>query len=203
MINDGSDDQTQDIVRSFQAKIKKIVVIQNKENKGKGFSIKRGMLASHGIWRLFMDADNSTPFSEFTKMIPYTNKDYAVLIGSRKIEGSVISTPQPWYRKVIGRGGNLFIQFLFSLDISDTHCGFKCLREDVAEKIFSQTKIDRWTFDDEILVLAKKMGYPIKEVPIVWNDVKKNSTFKIFDYLLSLIDALKIKYWISAGKYSL
>jgi len=203
IVDDGSRDQTQDIIQSFRAQIKNLMVIKNEENRGKGCAVKQGMLAAHGTWRLFMDADNATPFSEFTKMLPSLDTDHAILIGSRNIKGSVILTPQPWHRKILGRGGNFFIQFLFSLDISDTHCGFKCFREDAAQKIFSQAKINRWTFDDEILALAKKMGYPIKEIPVTWHDVKIYSTFKISDYATSFFDALRIKYWLLTKKYSL
>ena len=203
VVDDGSSDHTSEVAKTFQSSIKNFTVIENNKNEGKGSAIRKGMRAAQGTWRLFMDADNATPFSEFAKILPYTNENYSVLIGSRKIRGAMISTPQPWQRRCLSWGGNIFVQLFFSLGISDTHCGFKCFREDAAEKIFSQAKINRWAFDDEILVLAKKMGYEIKEIPIAWSDVKMYSTFKISDYLASLFDALRIKYRLLTKKYPL
>ena len=203
VVDDGSNDSTESVAKTFQSHIKNLTVMRGEKNRGKGFAVKQGMRAAHGNWRLFMDADNATPFSEFSKMIPYLEQNYDILIGSRNISGSKIVVSQPWNRKILGLMGVFFVKSIFLLNNSDIHCGFKCFRGEVANKIFSQTKINRWVFDDEVLILAKKMGYTIKEIPITWGDVKMHSTVKMSDYVASLFDILRIKYWLITKQYSL
>lgn len=202
IVNDGSKDGTRDAIRKIEAETEHLTCIDYKENKGKGFAIRKGMLAARGMWRLFMDADGASPFSEFKKMMPYLNKEHGILIGSRFVKGAEVLVPQPNYRKTLSRLGNFLIRVLLLPDILDTHCGFKCFRSDAAEKIFERTKIDRWAFDDEALLLAILMGYPVKEIPITWSDRREHSTFKLSDYVFAFFDVIKIKYWLATGKYN-
>jgi len=200
VVDDGSKDATEEIVRRFSHLIKNLRLIDNKENHGKGWVVHQGMLEAKGEIRLFMDADNSTSIDQFSKMIPYFKEGYDVVIGSRDIEGSKMVPPQPWYKRLAGDIGNLIIQALLLPGIWDTQCGFKAFTKEAALKIFPLMKIHRWGFDVEILSLAKLFGYKIKEVPVIW----VNSPFskvKALDYFRVLWEVLKIKWWIMRNKY--
>lgn len=201
IVNDGSKDATAEIVERFSHLIKNLKLI-NQENTGKGGAVKKGILEAKGKIRLFMDADNSTSIDQFDKMIPYFNEGYGVVIASRDIEGSQLIPPQPWHKRIAGNMGNIFIQILLLPGMLDTQCGFKAFTEEAAEKIFSLIKINRWGFDVEVLALAKKIGYKIKEVPVIWIN-NPFSNVKISAYLQVLWEVVKIRYWLIMNKYNL
>ncbi|MEK7062262.1 MAG: dolichyl-phosphate beta-glucosyltransferase [Patescibacteria group bacterium] len=204
IVNDGSTDETAEAVARFSHIMENLRLI-NQKNTGKGGAVKNGMLEAKGQIRLFMDADNSTAIDQFDKMMPYFSvKDgkegYGVVIGSRDVKGAQLVPPQPWYKRLVGNLGNLFIQFMLLPGIWDTQCGFKAFTAEATEKIFPLIKINRWGFDVEILALAKKFGYKIKEIPVVW----VNSPFshvKASAYIQVLWEVVKIRYWITMGKY--
>lgn len=200
IVSDGSKDKTVEIVKNFSTNIKELHVIENKENHGKGFVTKQGMLTAKGSWRLFMDADNSTTMLEFKKFIPFLEGEYDVIIASRGISGAKLLPPQPWYRRIPGKIGNLIIQTLVLPGIRDTQCGFKCFSNRAAEKIFPKMKIEKWGFDVEALALAKHFGFKIKEIPVVWiNDTR--STVKASAFISTLIDVIKIRMNLWMGVY--
>jgi dolichyl-phosphate beta-glucosyltransferase len=202
VINDGSTDDTAEIVTRFSSLINNLRLVDNTENKGKGAAVRQGMLGAKGLWRLFMDADNSTSIVEFNKMIPYFKSGYEVVIGSRAVKGSRKMPHQPFYKEIMGKLGNLFIRLVLIRGIHDTQCGFKCFSEEAAEKIFSLTKIDRWGFDAEALALAKNLHYKIKELPIFWvNDAR--SHVKLKDYLQVLLETVKVRWWLWRNIYNL
>ena len=197
--DDGSRDATVDIAKRFTHLIKTLRIIENKENHGKGWVVKQGMLEAEGQWRLFTDADNATSIDQFSKMIPYLS-DYQIIIGSRDIKGAKLVPPQPFYKRFLGNVGNLIIQILLLPGLWDTQCGFKCFSEEAALKIFSLMKINRWAFDVEALALGKKFGYKIKEIPVVWvND--PDSKVKPSAYLQVFGEVLKIRWRLWFGKY--
>ena len=202
VVNDGSKDSTAEIVRRFSPLIDHLKLIDNRDNHGKGWVVRQGMLSAKGTWRLFMDADNSTSVVEFNKMIPYFKEEYEVIIASRDVKGSKTIPDQPFYKQILGNLGNLFIQIMVLPGIWDTQCGFKCFSAEAAEKIFSISKIDRWGFDVESLSLAKKMGYKIKEIPVFWvNDPRTHvSTSAYFHVLLEVV---KIRWWLWKKVYNL
>ena len=147
-----------------------------------------------------MDADNSTSIVEFNKMIPYFKTSYEVVIGSRDVKGARSSPPQVFYKRWLGNLGNLIIQILLLPKIWDTQCGFKCFSDDAAERIFRLVKIDGWGFDPEALVLAKKLGYKIKEIPVFWvNDPMTNVRWQT--YLQFLWEVVKIRWWLWRNAY--
>ena len=205
VVNDGSKDNTAEVVNGMMKMVKKIKLIDNKENKGKGGVVKQGMLLANGDFRLFMDADNSTSIDQFMNMIPFLSGNgerYDVVIGSRALKESTLDPSQPIYRKIPGKLGNLFIQIFLLWGISDTQCGFKAFRKDAAINVFSISKIKGWGFDVEILDLAKKLGYKIKEIPVHWvNDERSN--IKISSYFNVLIETLKIRYFLWTNKYNI
>lgn len=204
IVNDGSADETVEVVERFLHIMENLKLI-NQKNTGKGGAVKHGMLEAKGQIRLFMDADNSTAIDQFNKMIPYFSaKDgkegYGVVIGSRDVKGAQLVPPQPWYKRLGGNVGNLIIQALLLPGIWDTQCGFKAFTAEATEKIFPLIKINRWGFDVEILSLAKKFGYKIKEIPVVWvnNPISK---VKASAYLQVLWEVVKIRWWLTTGKY--
>ena len=205
VINDGSPDRTADVVRQIQGQgqIKNLKLIDNKENHGKGFVVRQAMLEARGDFRLFTDADNSTSIEQVDKLLPYFKQGYDIVIGSRDVKGAVIANPQPWYRIIMGEIFNLMVQFIVGLwGIWDTQCGFKILSAKATQDILPKCKIDRWAFDPEILLIGKKMGYKIKEVPIVWvnnpdSKVKMRSTIKM------ALDLVKIRWNLITGKYNI
>lgn len=202
VVNDGSTDNTAEIVERFMPLVKNLKLFDNKENQGKGAVVKQGMLIAKGTWRLFMDADNSTSILEFNKMIPYFKEGYDVVIGSRAIRGAQLRPPQPLYRQLLGKAGNIFIQLMLLRGLKDTQCGFKCFSEEAADRIFSLARLKSWSFDIEALALAKSLSFRIKEVPVVWvND--PHSHVKPSAYFQTLWDVIKIKWRLARGVYKI
>ena len=160
--------------------IKNLRVIDNKENHGKGYVVRQGMMEAKGEYRVFMDADNATTINHVEGMWPEFDKGNDVVIGSRDIKGSVIAVPQPLWRRKLGDVFNLIVQVLSGLwGIWDTQCGFKGFSKKAVEDIFPKARIDQWAFDVELLVIAKKQGYNIIEIPVTWiNDAESKVSFK-------------------------
>ena len=163
------------------------------------------MLRAAGRIRLFTDADNSTDIAHFEKMKPFFNEGYDVVIASRNsgdATGAEEAVPQTWYKRWTGRLGNHIVQLLVVPGIWDTQCGFKAFCGEVAERIFSQTTIEGWAFDIEVLALARAANYKIGMIPAYWvNDPR--SHVRPFDYLRVLRDTLKVRANLRARKYSL
>ncbi len=207
VVNDGSTDNTGEIVKKMAPAIKNLKLIDNRINQGKGGVVKQGMLLAKGEYRLFTDADNSVSIDHFEKMIPYLTPDdtsvvggYDVVIGSRAVKGSKLEPPQPFYRQLFGKLGNIQIQILNVPGIWDTQCGFKAFSEKAAEKIFSISKINGWGFDIESLALARHFKYRTKEIPVHWvNDSRSN--VKLSAYLKTFVENVKIRWLIITGKY--
>ncbi|MDD5098932.1 MAG: glycosyltransferase family 2 protein [Candidatus Colwellbacteria bacterium] len=206
VVNDGSSDNTADIVQKLEPAIKGLRLLDNKINKGKGKVVRQGMLDAKGKFRLFTDADNSTSVDHFFKMIPYLEgsegKKYDVVIGSRDIKGAKLVPPQPFYRRALGNIGNIIIQIFLLPGLKDTQCGFKCFSEEVAEKVFPIMRINRWAIDVEALSLAKAMKYGIKEIPVTWVNRFK-SRVGLRNYLGVLRDVLKIRFWLWTDSYKI
>lgn len=203
MVDDGSEDKTLEVVKKEFGKEKFFHIISLKQNYGKGYAIRKGMLKAQGEIRLFTDADNSTDISHFELMKPFFDKKCDVVIGSRNSKDVVDAKQivlQKWSKRLFGSLGNLFIQLVAVRGIWDTQCGFKAFRGDVAERLFNQTIIDRWAFDIEVLVLARKFDCNISIIPVKWvNDFK--SHVKPYDYFQVLFDTLKIKKSLIKGGY--
>jgi glycosyltransferase involved in cell wall biosynthesis len=201
VFSDGSTDRTCEIAEEMKKEMENLEIICEKINRGKGYGVRSGMLRAKGEYRLFTDADNSTPIKETEKMWQEFEKGADVVIGSREIKGAILDPPQPWYRRFVGEGFKWLRKIIVGLwEIQDTQCGFKCFRAEVVEKIFPKCKIDRWAFDPEILILAKKAGYKIKEIPVYWrNDPNSKVKFKTIFNMAK--DLLRIRMNLILGKY--
>lgn len=203
VVTDGSTDKTNDIVASLSQDIHTLSLLDYGVNKGKGYAVKQGMLKARGDYRLFTDADNATTIDHIEKMIPFLKEGYGVAIGSIALKGSKIASgSEPIWRRVFGTLGNLFIQLVAVSGISDTQRGFKILTAETAEKIFPKITIDRWGFDIEMLALARKFGYKIKEIPVRWkNDPNTASHPRLSAYFQVLLETVKIRWNLISGKY--
>jgi glycosyltransferase involved in cell wall biosynthesis len=202
VVNDGSRDRTADVVRELIPQVKNLKLIDNQENHGKGYVVRQGMLQAMGEYRLFTDADNSTTIDHLERMWPVFKEGYDVVIGSRDVKGAKMEPAQPLFRRLLGEIFNLIVQAVVGLwGIWDTQCGFKTFTKKLVEEIFPKCKINRFAFDPEILILAKKAGYKIKEVPIFWkNDAR--STVKFTWMLKMLFEVLQIRWNLMTGKYA-
>ena len=200
VVNDGSKDNTAEIVKKMSATIKNLRVVDNPINRGKGAVVHDGMLIAKGNYRLFMDADNATSVDQFSKMIPLFKEGADVVIGSRAIAGAKLEPAEPIYRQIPGKMGNLLIQILLLPGIWDTQCGFKAFSEKAAEEVFGMMKITGWGFDVEALALAKKLGYKIREVPVHWVNAE-GSKVGISAYLKLLLETFKILLSLWMGSY--
>jgi len=180
VVNDGSKDRTADVVRSLSSEINNLRLIDNKENHGKGFVVRQGLIESLGDYRLFTDADNSTSVDHIEKMWPEFERGFDIILGSREMKESVLDPPQPSFRRMTGAAFRLLTNIFVGLwKIRDTQCGFKGFTKDSVEDVLPRCKIDRFSFDAEILVVAKKLNYRIKEIPITWeNDLESKVSFK-------------------------
>lgn len=198
LIDDGSTDGTLETVKELQNNHFRI--LKNEKNYGKGYSVQKGMLKARFPLILFSDADFSTPLEEWEKFLPYLN-NYDIVIGSRAMKDSQIFVHQPFYKEWLGRLGNKLIQLLLLPGIQDTQCGFKLFKKNTLS-LFQKQTIKRWGFDFEILYLAQKMGFRIKEVPVRWRNDNR-SKVKGVDYLKTLEELLKIRWNTLTNKYKL
>lgn len=203
VVNDGSKDSTVAEVQKIIEKYPTLNLrcIDNKENHGKGYAVRIGMLDAKGKYILFTDADNSTPIEELGNFDVLAG-EAQILVGSRYMKGSKLEIRQPWYRIMLGRMANLLIQVTLIDDIKDTQCGFKLYSYKAAQDIFSRMKIDGFGFDMEALALAEILQYSIKEVPVAWYNSEDSRVRPIKDAIRTLTDLVTIKLNIWGGKYT-
>lgn len=204
VVSDGSKDRTVEVVSEFISNKPEIRLIANTKNHGKGYAVRQGMLQGQADFRLFTDADNSTSFEQIEKFWPYlVDEDYDIVIGSIEVPGAKIHEGAQWYRRALGKYSKYIIRIIAGLwNIHDTQRGFKCFTAKSAQNIFSRTKIDRFGFDIEVLALAKKMGYKVKEVPVVW-DNPPGSKVNLKSYFEVFKDLIKIRWYLFANNYKL
>ena len=167
VVDDGSTDGTVALVQAVADEDPRISVIENGENRGKGFSVGHGVSKAQGELVLFSDADLSTPLSEFGRL-ERAIEGQDIAIGSRALPDSRLEKRQPFYREMMGRTFNLFVQALVFPGIQDTQCGFKLFRRAAAQATFGRRKIDGFAFDVEILYIARRLDLHVAEVPVLW-----------------------------------
>jgi len=202
VVNDGSKDRTAEMAGELQTTLPMLKLLDNKKNQGKGGVVKQGMLEAQGKYRLYLDADNAIAIDHIEEFWQFID-EYDVVIGSIEIEGSIKKEEYKGfsliYRNVLGKLSKYLVRALAVWSVHDTQRAFKLFKEEVAEKIFSRQTIMRWGFDIEILVIAKKLGYKIKELPVRWENPPGRVTF--WSYLNTLKELLIIKWNSLRGKY--
>jgi dolichyl-phosphate beta-glucosyltransferase len=199
VVNDGSKDETLELAKKFLPEIK---IIENPGNKGKGYTVKNGMLNANKENVLFLDADLATPIEEIEKALKYID-DYPIVIGSRNLKDSVILTAQPFYRQLMGKTFALLARVIAGIKVKDSQCGFKMMKREAAQKIFPKITINGWCFDVELLFLAQLKNYKIKEIPVRWIDNAATTKIKPFKSSLEMLrDLLKVKSNYRKGLYN-
>lgn len=167
VVDDGSRDATAEVARRAGAR-----VLANPGNRGKGYSVRHGMLEAKGEWALLTDADLSSPIEELDKLWRCVSAENAqAAIGSRALDRSLIGVHQPAFREFMGRIFNLVMRIVTGLPFHDTQCGFKLFQTAAAREIFSRQQLDGFGFDVEVLYIARHLGYRVLEIPVKWNDV--------------------------------
>lgn len=201
VVNDGSKDNTAGVVEGLKSQIPNLRLFDNKENHGKGWVVRQGMMEAKGDWRLFMDDDNSTAINHLDNFWPEVERGNDVVIASIAVKGARVAKVEKFYRRLLGKLGNLWIQFWVLPGIWDTQRGFKLFSARVAMMIFPKLTIGRWGFDVEALALARKFGFKIKEVPIDWKN-EGMSRVKPTAYFQVLFEVLKIRWnlWVNSYK---
>lgn len=203
IINDGSCDDTAKITRELSLELPKLRFIDNQVNQGKGAAVKQGFQEAEGNFQLFLDADNATSIDHLEKVWEQLENGFDVVIGSRNsldVAGAWQEIKQPLWKRSLGKMGNLIIQSLTVPGIWDTQCGFKVFSKNSIQKIISRQTINRWAFDVELLVLAKKNNFKIAKIPVVWKN-SAQSRVGIKGYFNSLKEIFKIAWNKFRGRY--
>lgn len=201
VVNDGSRDNTAEIVRDYAQRFPSVRLIENPGNRGKGYAVRNGMLHASGDVLLMTDADLSSPITEASKLFNAIEGGADIAIGSRWINPSLQTVRQPWYRQIGGRVFNLVIRIILGLRQKDTQCGFKAFTRAAAQTLFPLQQIDRWGFDPELLFIAKRFQMKIEEVGVEWAHDERSKINPLRDGFRIVNDAIQVRKNASAGKY--
>ncbi len=201
LVSDGSADGTVRVARAWQPPGTPLEIVDRKENRGKGYTVREGVAHARGEYVLFSDADLSTPIEEVEKFLPFFREGYEVVIGSRSLKESELVVRQPFYRELMGRVFNGMVRLLAVRGIIDTQCGFKCFSRKAIEEIFPRCLIDGFSFDVEILFLARKRNLPVKEVPVKWLNAPGSSVSPVRDSLRMFFEICRVRINDLRGKY--
>jgi glycosyltransferase involved in cell wall biosynthesis len=205
VVVDGEANRTREVLPDLQREIAHLRVMGEPINRGKGSSVRQGILAARGRMRLFTDADNSSDIAHFEKMEELFNRGSDLVIASRHprdVEGTAETVAQPWPKRMLGHAGNLFVQAVAVPGIWDTQCGFKAFHRDAAEKIFTRSRIDGWGFDVEVLALARALNLKLGIIPVAWvNDERTHVRWT--DYFRVLGETVEVRKNFVTGKYRL
>ena len=194
VVDDGSSDETSEVVRKFEKIRPAVKLIRLPKNYGKGHAVRLGVLNAHGEKVLFADADGATPIQEIERLIKAIDEGADVAIGSRAMFSKETSVKTVWYRKFLGRSFNRFVNLLVLPGIADTQCGFKMFKAKAAKFLFEQQQSDGFSFDVEILFIARKIGLTIREVPINWTNVPGSKVNLLVDSMKMVRDILVFKF---------
>src|SRR5262245_18649372 len=200
VVDDGSTDDTSAIVR--QSNVKRLRLIQNPRNQGKGFTVRDGVLAAGGEYVLFTDADLSAPIEELTKLLNVARTENAdVVIGSRAVDRKYIEKHQSRGRELGGIAFNLMVRSFLGLNLHDTQCGFKLFHRQMSRRIFERQTTAGFGFDPELLFLAKRDGLKIREVPVRWSHAEGSKVHFLKHATVMFSDLVRIRWNALTGKY--
>jgi len=194
VVDDGSTDETGQMVRKFERIRPQVNLIRIPNNHGKGYAVKTGVLNSHGRLVLFADADGSTPMSELARLTAAIERGADVAFGSRAMRSEDTRVTTSVHRRYFGRIFNFFVNSIVLPGVADTQCGFKLFRAPAAKFLFSHQTAERYSFDVEILLIARKVGFQISEVPINWNNVPGSKVNLLVDSLKMFLDILIFRF---------
>jgi dolichyl-phosphate beta-glucosyltransferase len=201
VVNDGSSDDTAAIVQEFAEQTPVVKLIENPANCGKGYSVRNGMLHARGDVLVFSDADLSSPIQEMTKLLEALAAGADIAIGSRWLCAELQTERQSLARQISGRTFNRLLRIVLGLHFQDTQCGFKAFTRQAAQKIFPMLRIERWGFDPEILFLARKFGFRVEEVPVLWGHKGGTRINPLTDGIRMFQEMLRIRRYDLMGDY--
>jgi glycosyltransferase involved in cell wall biosynthesis len=201
VVDDGSTDGTADVARKWMRTMPCLRLLSNEGNRGKGYSVRHGMLAARGRVALFTDADLSAPIEELEKLFAAIGEGNDVAIGSRAIDRTLIKVHQSRFREVAGMIFNAFVKLVTGLSFQDTQCGFKAFRRERSRIIFEQQRVERFGFDPEILFLARRHGLRSVEVPVRWAHDEATRVRVLRDSLQMFAELLYIRWDWLLGRY--
>jgi glycosyltransferase involved in cell wall biosynthesis len=201
VVDDGSRDGTAAVVERATAQWPGLHLLRNQGNRGKGYSVRRGMLEARGDWVLFSDADLSAPIEEASRLLARAGEDYDIVIGART-QADLIGTHQPVLRELSGKFFNLVMRFATGLPYHDTQCGFKLFRREAAQAIFRQQRMEGFSFDVEALYLANRLGFRATDLAVRWNNVE-GTKVGMLNGVRAFIDLWRIRWWEITGVYQL
>jgi glycosyltransferase involved in cell wall biosynthesis len=201
VVNDGSRDDTAEVVRRFSESDQAILLVENPGNRGKGYSVRNGMLHARGDVALFTDADLSSPITEADKLFAALEQGNDLAIGSRWLQRELQTERQPLYRQLYGRLFNLGLRIVLGLGFKDTQCGFKAFNRRAVDTVFTRQHIERWGFDPELLFLARKFRLKTAEVPVEWAHDHRSKINPLCDGLRMGIEVLKVRWNDLLGRY--
>ncbi len=193
VVDDGSKDETcelaEKLLKNFPHR-----VLKNPGNRGKGYSVRSGMLEASGKYLLFTDADLSTPIEEAEKFLKYLESNCDVVIGSRAVDRSQVKVRQNFLRETMGKVFNLFARLLTFRGVKDSQCGFKAFKKNAARDLFSRQTLEGFGFDVEIVYLTQKLGYKMLETPVVWRNSAQSKVNIVSDSLNMFLDLIRIRW---------
>src|SRR5579859_2635567 len=201
VVDDGSRDNTPEIVARWMKLFPRLHLVQNPGNKGKGYSVRNGLLQAAGEVVMFTDADLSAPMEEAERLLAAIDEGADVAIGSRWLDRARQTIHQPLYRQFFGRCFNWITRTVMGLPFKDTQCGFKAFRREVAQVVFRLQRIERWGFDPEILFIARKLKYTIREVPVTWGHDERSRMSYLKDGMKMLEEMAVIRANSLRGRY--
>jgi dolichyl-phosphate beta-glucosyltransferase len=202
LVDDGSQDETPQILENFQERNAKARILRNEPNRGKGFSVRRGVLEAQGEFVLFTDADLSAPIEEANKLLAaLETSGVDAAVGSRALDRRLIGVRQPWRRELAGRVFNLLVRLFTGLRIRDTQCGLKLFRRASTRRAFELQQVTGFGFDPEVLFLIERLGGRVVEVPVRWNDSPATTVRFLRDSTRMFLDLVRLRGRALAGKY--
>jgi dolichyl-phosphate beta-glucosyltransferase len=202
VVNDGSKDSTAQIVRDFASDAPEVRLLENPGNRGKGYSVRNGVLHAMGDIVMFTDSDLSAPIEEAERLFAAIAGGADIAIGSRWLESGRQTHRQPLYRQVFGRCFNMVCRMVMRLPFADTQCGFKAFTRAAAQTVFQLQTIERWGFDPEILFIALKRGFRIVEVPVSWAHDERSRMSYLKDGIQMLKELMMIRWNALTGHYN-
>jgi glycosyltransferase involved in cell wall biosynthesis len=200
VVDDGSRDRTAQVVENWQGRTAGLRLVSNGGNRGKGYSVRHGMLEARGNVALFTDADLSAPIEEADKLLAALDT-YDVAIGSRALDRSMVEVHQSGRRELAGRSFNWAVRALMGVAFADTQCGFKAFRRERTRILFEQQRIERFGFDPELLYLARRHGLRVVEVPVRWAHDPATRVHVLEDGLRMVGDLAVIRWNSLIGRY--
>ena len=198
IVDDGSTDKTAEVVSTFARVHPRVMLYRLAKNTGKGAAVRLGVSRAAGRLILYMDADGAIPIGELDKLLPQVEEGIPIVVGSKSFPGKGLGHDFKWYRLVMGRVFNFFVRLFLIRGIHDSQCGFKLMEHDAAKAIFELQTRNGFSFDLEVLYLAKLLGIAFREVPVRWSNVEGSRIHLVRDSITMFADIFKIRFQHSA-----